>query len=168
MATKSLDRIPRLFHFTDRRNLDSIRALGGLYSLSELVEREVEIPAPGGNQWSRDADNLKGMGRYVHLCFRNNHPMEYRARQDGRIEDSIFLDIDPSVMEFPGVMFTSDVSNKAGVQAVPIGEAVELIDYEVLYTQPEWSEEIRQRLTQAEKCEVLVPSHIPLALIRNI
>jgi hypothetical protein len=169
MATKSLDQIPRLYHFTDRRNLDSIRAQGGLHPLSNLVKRGVNIPAPGGNQWSRDADELKGMGRYVHLCFRSNHPMEFLARQDGRIGDSIFLEIHPSVMQFAGVMFTPDVSNKAGVQAVPIAQATELIDFEVLYTRTDWSDQaIQQRLKQAEKYEVLVPCHIPLTHIRNI
>ena len=169
MATKSLDQIPRLYHFTDRRNLDSIRAQGGLHPQNDLVKRGVNIAAPGGNQWSRDADELKGMGRYVHLCFRSNHPMEYLARQDGRIGDSIFLEIHPSVMQFPGVMFTPDVSNKAGVQVVPIAQAAELIDFEVLYTRTDWSDQtIQQRLKQAEKYEVLVPCHIPLAHIRNI
>lgn len=169
MVTKSLDQIPRLYHFTDRRNLDSIRAQGGLHPLSDLVKKGVNIPAPGGNQWSRDADELKGMGRYVHLCFRSNHPMEYLARQDGRIADSIFLEIHPSVMQLPNVMFTPDVSNKAGVQAVPIAEAGEIIDFEVLYTRTDWSDaEIQQRLKQAEKYEVLVPCLIPLTHIRNL
>lgn len=169
MATKSLNQIPRLYHFTDRRNLDSIRAQGGLHPQSDLVKRGVNILAPGGNQWSRDADELKGMVRYVHLCFRSNHPMEYLARQDGRIGDSIFLEIHPSVMQFPGVMFTPDVSNKAGVQVVPIAQAAELIDFEILYTRTDWSDQtIQQRLKQSEKYEVLVPCHIPLTHIRNI
>ena len=140
-----------------------------LHPLSDLVKNGVNIPAPGVNQWSRDADELKGMGRYVHLCFRSNHPMEYLARQDGRIGDSIFLEIHPSVMQFAGVMFTPDVSNKAGVEAVPITQAAGLIDFEVLYTRTEWSDQaIQHRLKQAEKCEVLVPCHIPLTHIRNI
>src|SRR5436853_7769546 len=122
MVAKTLDQIPRLYHFTDRRNLDSIRAQGGLHPLSDLVKRGVIIPAPGGNQWSRDADELKGMGRYVHLCFRSNHPMEYLARQDGRIADSIFLEIHPSVIQFECVPFTADVSNKAAVETVPLCE----------------------------------------------
>lgn len=169
MLAKTLDHIPRLYHFTDRRNLDSIRARGGLYPLSELVAKGISIPAPGGNQWSHDADGIKGMDRYVHLCFRSNHPMEYVARQDGRIGDTIFLEIHPAVMQFAGVMFTSDVSNKAGVQSVPIKQAVEIIDFEVLYTRTDWSDPtIQQRLKQAEKCEVLVPCHIPLSHIRNI
>jgi len=109
------------------------------------------------------------MGKYVHLCLRNNHPMEFLARQEGRITDTIFLQIDPSVLQIPGVLFTPDVSNKAGVEPVPLGEAAQLIDFPVLYTQTDWSKpEIQQRLKQAEKCEILIPAHIPIGLIRNI
>ena len=169
MIARTLDQIPRLYHFTDRRNLDSIRAQGGLRPLSDLLKSGVKIPAPGGNQWSRDADGLRNLGNYVHLCFRSNHPMEYIARQDGRIGDSIFLEIHPSVMQFRDVMFTPDVSNKAGVQAVSIADAAELIDFEVLYTRTDWSDQtIQQRLKQVEKYEVLVPCQIPLTHIRNI
>lgn len=169
MAANPLDQIPRLYHFTDRRNLDLIRKHGGLHPLSDLVKKSIDIPAAGGNQWSRDADSLKGMGRYVHLCFRSNHPMEYLARQDGRIVDSIFLEIHPSVMQFKGVRFTPDVSNKAGVESVPIAQAADLIDYQVLYTRTEWSDAaIQQRLKQVEKYEILVPCCIPLSHIRNI
>ncbi|MFA6267047.1 MAG: DarT ssDNA thymidine ADP-ribosyltransferase family protein [Pseudolabrys sp.] len=169
MVGKTLAVIPRLFHFTDRRNLELIKKLGGVYPLSELTSKGVEIPAPGGNQWSRDADDLKGMGKFVHLCFRSSHPMAFAAQQDGRLGDVTYLEIHPSALNYPGVMFTPDVANKAGVEAIPITDAVELIDYEVLYTQTDWSDpEIQQRLQQAEKCEVLVPCAIPLSLIRNI
>jgi hypothetical protein len=165
---KQLFQIPRLFHFTDRRNLPLIRELGGLYPIAELLKRKIEIPAPGGNEWSRDADALKGMGRYVHLCFRGNHPMEYLARKDGRIVDTIFLEIHPSVLQFPDVMFTPDVANKAGVETIPIAEAATIIDYAVLYTRTDWTDpSIQERLKAAEKCEVLVPTFIPLKLIRN-
>jgi hypothetical protein len=95
--------------------------------------------------------------------------MEFLARQDGRIGDSIFLEIHPSVMQYPGVMFTPDVSNKAGVQAIPIAQAADLIDFEVLYTRTDWLDSgVQQRLKQAEKYEVLVPCHIPLTHIRNV
>jgi hypothetical protein len=105
MMTDPLKRIPVLYHFTDRRNLDLIRELGGLHPLAELKRKEVEIPAPGGNEWS---------------------------------------------------------------QAYPIKQAAEMIDFEVLYTRTDWKDPlIRQRLLQAEKCEVLVPRLIPLDLIRN-
>jgi|SRR5882724_2326745 len=94
--------------------------------------------------------------------------MEFAARAEGRIIDSIFLNVHPEVLQWDGVLFTPGVSNKSGVQAYPIKQAAEMIDYEVLYTRTDWKDpSIRQRLLQAEKCEVLVPRLIPLELIRN-
>jgi hypothetical protein len=91
------------------------------------------------------------------------------ARQDGRIVDSIFLEIHPAVLQFAGVKFTDDVSNKAGVILRDIADAGALIDFQVLYTRTDWTDSaVLQRLQQAEKCEVLVPECIPLTHIRNL
>ncbi len=164
-----MKRIPVLYHFTDRRNLALIRELGGLYPLRVLRQRNVDVPAPGGNEWSHDADLMKGLDQYVHLCFKPHHPMEFVARAESRIADSIFLNVHPDVLQWDGVLFTPDVSNKRGVPAYPVSEAAEMIDFEVLYTRTDWSDPaIQQRLQQAEKCEVLVPHLIPLNLIRNL
>src|ERR1700678_2645905 len=90
-----LKRVTLLYHFTDRRNLPFIREHGGLYPMTKLRKKNIEVPAPGGNDWSQDADGIKGMDAYVHLCFRATHPMEYVAREAGRIGDTIFLQIHP-------------------------------------------------------------------------
>ncbi|MFN0179620.1 MAG: DarT ssDNA thymidine ADP-ribosyltransferase family protein [Gemmatimonadales bacterium] len=169
MLDARLKQIALLFHFTDRRNIAMIRQLGGLYPFAELKEMHITIPAPGGNEWSQEADGMKGMDRYVHLCFRSNHPMEYVARQEGRIGESVFLNVHPDVLAWDGVKFTPDVSNKSGVAACPIAEAVDMIDFEVLYTRTNWLDPvINTRLHQAEKCEILVPQKIPLEMIRNL
>jgi hypothetical protein len=161
--------IPLLYHFTDRRNLPSIQNCGGLFPKAELDGKGVAIPAAGGNQWSFDADKTRGLHNYIHLCFRSNHPMEYVARQDGRIVDSIFLQIHPSVLNYTGVRFTADVSNKSGVTLYTLEQARDIIDFQVLYTRTDWSDPaIQERLKQAEKYEILVPNPIPLSLIRNI
>src|SRR5580698_6201424 len=99
--------VTSLYHFTDRTNAASIRKLGGLYSLAALREMGVEIQAPGGNDWSHDADVIKGLDQFVHLCFRPNHPMEYVARQDGRIANPVYLQIHPDILRIEGVMFTA-------------------------------------------------------------
>jgi hypothetical protein len=167
--TDPLLQIARLYHFTDRRNLLLIQQLGGLFPKAELDRKGIAIPAAGGNQWSWDADRTKGLHNYVHLCFRSNHPMEYVARQDGRIQDSIFLEIHPSVLNYNGVRFTADVSNKSGVTLYTLEQAMDVIDFQVLYTRTDWSDPaIQERLKQAEKYEILVPSTIPLSLIRNL
>lgn len=164
-----LQQITSLFHFTDRRNVPLIRELGGLYPMAILKAEGVVIPAPGGNQWSMDADRTRDMDKYVHLCFRSNHPMEFVARTAGRIEDTVFLSVHPEVLHWSGVKFTADVSNKAGVPVHTMKEAVKLIDFEVLYTRTDWKNpRIKTRLEQAEKCEILVPDFIPLKLIRNL
>lgn len=168
MTKEQLNLINVLFHFTDRRNLPSIREHGGLLSLGEMERRGIKIPAPGGNEWSHDADRRKGLDDYVHLCFRWTHPMEYVAREDGRITDSIFLNVHPEVLQWEDVLFTSDVSNKSGVQPCSIEEASELIDFEVMYSWTNWRDAaINERLSRAEKYEILVPRFIPLELIRN-
>jgi hypothetical protein len=164
-----LSQVTVLYHFTDRRNLALIRELAGLYPLDKLNEMGVKVPAPGGNEWSRSADELKGMGSYVHLCFRPTHSMEFMAKGAGRILESIFLHIHPEVLQWEGVRFTPDVSNKSGVQTYSIEEAKQMIDFQVLYTRTNWNDpKIQTRLQQAEKSEILVPQLIPLALIRNL
>jgi hypothetical protein len=164
-----LKRITLLYHFTDRRNLPLIRQHGGLHPMAELRKMKVQVPAPGGNEWSREADGTKGMDEYVHLCFRNAHPMEYVARQAGRIGDTIFLQIHADVLLWEGVKFTPDVSNKSGVQTYTMEQARKMIDFEVLYTRTNWKDsEIQKRLQQAEKCEILIPRLIPIELIRNL
>lgn len=169
MAITTLGQIPLLYHFTDRRNLDSIREHGGLYPYSLHTANGIAAAAPGGNDWSHDADRASGVDGDVHLCFRNNHPMEYVARQDERIADTIYLQVSAVVLQWPGVRFTGDVSNKSGVSAIPIADAQAVLDFEVLYTRTDWGDPaIQSRLKQAEKCEVLVPHVIPLELIRNI
>lgn len=164
-----LNQITTLYHFTDRRNLPKIRELKGLYSLAQLKEMNVEVPAPGGNAWSHEADQNRGMDRYIHLCFKSNHPMEHVARENKHIGDTIFLHIHPDVLKFEGVKYSDGVSNKTGVTFHTIEEAKKLIDFEILYTRTDWKNStIQHRLQQAEKCEILVPKHIPLEFIRNL
>lgn len=159
----------RFYHFTDTRNLQSIRAHGGLHSLATCREREISIAAPGGNAWSHEADENAGLDTYVHLCLRDQHPMEYRARQDGRILEPIYLQIHPGVVRCDGIRFSPDVSNKAGVPLLTLDEAAEQLDFEVIYRWTDWRDrEIQKRLRRAAKYELLVPRNVPLEMILNI
>lgn len=162
--------VSSFYHFTDTRNITSIRATGGLYSLVELKKRKIAIPAPGGNEWSHDADAIKQVDRYVHLCFLQYHPMEYKARKDGRIIKSLFLEIHLDILERDGVMFAPDVANKSGIPIYPVAEAMDKIDFEVLYNPliQETRSDAYERLQLARKAEILVPDYISLDFIRNL
>jgi hypothetical protein len=153
------------YHFTDTRNLPSIRK-HGILSAQKLAEEGVKVIAPGGNEWSMDADKRAGMDGYVHLCFTTNHPMEFHAKNDGRIIDVAYLQVRPEVIRHQGVMITSDVANKAGVEPGLPSEMLPKLDLPVIYTRTDWKRpEIKQRLQAAQKYEILVPQSIPLDLI---
>ena len=95
--------------------------------------------------------------------------MLMRAREDGRIKETLFLEIDPGVLRLEGVMFTPDVANKSGIGVYPVQQVDHMIDFEVLYSRMDWRDPlIRQRLLAAEKYEILVPDLIPLSLIRTL
>lgn len=168
-AEDPLLRIPRLYHFTCRRNLSSIKNLGGLYSTAKLKEMGTEF-YPGGNQWSLDADVMSGMDQYVHLTFATGHPMEKGAKDDGRIQSPYYLRIDRSILYEQGVRFSAGVSNKSGVQTYTIDEARDqkLIDYDVLYKYMPWNDpEVQARRQAAEKCEILIPDFVAMKFITN-
>lgn len=50
LIQNSLDQITKLYHFTDKRNLSSIRNLGGIWPMSCLRAASIVILAAGGNQ----------------------------------------------------------------------------------------------------------------------
>jgi hypothetical protein len=160
----SLGRVVELYHFTDTRNLPSIRARGGLYSMQLLKQMGVQGVIPGGNDWSLSADQIFGMDQYVHLCMRRNHPMEYRAKERGQIQRTLWLTIDAAnIFNLEGVLFSYDVSNSSGVKICPLQEAAADIDYDILYGRADLRDpELQSRMSKAERCEILVPKYIPI------
>ena len=96
----SQNRITKLYHFTDRDNLESIIKNGGLYSWKDCEERGISIPKPGGGgpgstSWS--LDERDGLERYVRVSFTEQHPMMYVAMNENRISNPVILEIDPPV-----------------------------------------------------------------------
>ena len=153
-----------IWHFTDRANLDLIEE-HGLLSRKTLNDKGIAIPVPGGNKWSQDADDRGGLDSYVHLCFLRNHPMQFLAVQEGRIQNPIWLEIDASVMLASEVKFTSEVSNKSGVPLLNHSEAVSEIDFKILLTPfTDWrgKPDIHDRRNAAEKSEILIPDIVPI------
>lgn len=156
------------FHFTDARNIDLIKR-HGLLSRRKLKELDIQIPAPGGNQWSMEAADRLGLDRYVSLCLTGSHPMEYAARNGGQIKDVVYLPIRPDVIKIPEVMMTGGVSNKSGIVPEAPDEVLEKLDLEVIYRRTNWKDaSVMERLKAAEKFEILVPDQVPLEYILKI
>lgn len=71
------------YHFTDERNINSIRKFGGLYSWYYCHQHGIEIPNPGGDSQSRNLDTRYDLQDYVRLSFCNDHPMAFRKHKEG-------------------------------------------------------------------------------------
>lgn len=83
-----------LYHFTDRSNIPLIKRYGGLLSWAYCERHGIRIPKPGGGQLSRQLDVSRNLQDYVRISFTREHPMKYKAKNDGRITDPVNLIID--------------------------------------------------------------------------
>ncbi len=83
-----------LYHFTDRSNISLIKRYGGLLSWAYCERHGIRIPKPGGGQLSRQLDVSRNLQDYVRISFTREHPMKYKAKNDGRITDPVNLIID--------------------------------------------------------------------------
>lgn len=160
----SKQNIKTLYHFTDKSNIDSIIKSGGLYSWYYLDNNGIHIPAPGGNQLSRNLDKRYELENYVRLSFKKNIPMKYVTQNDGRIKDPVILEIDIDVNFLKTTLFsnknaTSKDSNIGGTL-----NDFKKIRFDILKNK-EWRNEEEKSFWQAE---VLVKEHVPLENIRNL
>lgn len=152
------------YHFTDKRNLESIRE-HGILSRNERKKIGITDVVAGGENHSHD-DSV-GLGNYVHLSFTNNHPMGYLAKQSGRIGDMVILGIKPEIIKIAGALVTLEVANKGGgAERYTPGSVFEFIDWEALYDRMDWKvPAVRQRRNTVEKYEILIPNRVPLDLL---
>lgn len=163
---KSSTQHKTLYHFTDETNFSSV-AQHGILSKRQLRELELWPPsATGGNELSWQLDQHRGIDPYVSLCLTRNHGMKYLAHQDGRLPNPRYLAIKPEVLHIPGVMIAFGVANANDVEILPIADAVDRMDTEVLYTRTDWRDPaVNLRLKTAEKFEALIPNAVPRELI---
>jgi hypothetical protein len=95
-----------------------------------------------------------------------NHGMKFSAHQDGRLPNPRYLTIKPEVLQIAETRIALGIANANNVEILPVAEAVNRLDVEVLYTRTDWNDpSINLRLRAAEKFEVLVPNSVPRGLI---
>ena len=113
-----------LYHFTDRRNIPSIKRHGGLLSWNYCEKHKIDIPNPGGGNLSRNLDEMRNLQDYVRLSFTTEHPMMYVAMKDGRISNPVILRIDPSVVYLQHTMY-ADMNATTTKRTPNIGKSLE-------------------------------------------
>lgn len=160
------EQITKLYHFTDRDNLESIIRNGGLYSWNSCNRKNITINKPGGGELSRNLDSRAGLQDYARVSFTGNHPMMYVAMSDGRISNPVILEIDPRVIYLQGTKYADRNATKNGALIGGELEDFKRIHFDSVKKNKHFDlEEEEQHFFQAE---VLVKDFIPLEYIRNI
>lgn len=158
--------IKKLYHFTDRDNLQSIIQNGGLYSWGDCDDKGLVIAKPGGSSSSRLLDTRNGLQHYVHVSFVTQHPMMYVAMKECRISNPVLLEIDPVVIYWKDSKYADRNATKNGAH---IGDGID--DFKQIHFS---SIKANKHFDLAEEeqmffqAEVLVKNFIPLEYIKNI
>ena len=158
--------ITKLYHFTDRSNLESIIKEGGLYSWMDCDKKGIKITKPGGEALSRALDCRHNLQEYVRVSFTTQHPMMYVAMQEGRISNPVILEIDPEVIYWKSSKYSDSNATRNDVCVGENLDAFKKIHFNSVKARTHFD------LTDEEKpyfqAEILVKNFIPLECIKNI
>lgn len=151
------------YHFTDERNIPSIKKQGGLYSWYYCYQHGIEIPNPGGDSQSRNLDSRYDLQDYVRLSFCDDHPMAWRKHKEGAI--LVLLKIKIDVATFRDTMF-SDM-NAADSDHTHGSELEDLQRVDIRATQKSYVSGNDPDF-HTHQAECMVKTFIPIDYIENI
>ena len=160
-------RIGKLYHFTDRDNLESIIKHGGLYSWADCEEKGIKIAKPGGSSQSRSLDRRDGLEHYVRLSFAYDHPMQYVAMNDGRISNPVVLEIDLETALWDDSLYADRNATKNGANVGGSLDDLKVVRFGLFNRLRRYFDMSEEAKTHYQ-AEVLVKNFIPLKYITNI
>lgn len=157
--------ITKLYHFTDRANLDSIIKSGGLYSWKDCEEKGIDIPYPGGGTLSRSLDSRSRLEHYVRVSFVPDHPMKFVAMNEGRLVNPVLLEIDLNMALMEGILYSDRNAARNGAVYGKGLDDLKRIHFQTIKNRYFNLGDEEKPFYQAE---ILVPHFIPLDYITNI
>lgn len=139
-----------VFHFTDRKNLDSIKKLG-LISKKKLDE--------GGIKYKSTHEGYRKILNYVSLSLTDNNPMIYSALKENRITNPIIIRIDSEVLYLKYTIFYTSYSNALNSEK---GSSFNFFRSKIIHRDVNSDSDIDVR-----KQEILVPEEIDVKYIKG-
>lgn len=159
-------KISKLYHFTDRDNLESIIKNGGLYSWKDCEEKGITIAKPGGSDTSRSLDLRDGLEYYARLCFVPDHPMMFAAMKEGRISNPVVLEIDLEAALWEDSLYADRDMTKNGAHVGGTLNHLKAVHFNLFHGHRYFDMNADDQMYY--KAEVLVKHFIPLKYIKNI
>lgn len=154
-----------IYHFTDIYNLANIVDSSGVLSWKECKERNIQISAPGGSDYSHQLDKIYCLEDYVHLSFCLDHPMMHVAMREGRIQYPVIFEIDPLVACLQSVYFSNINAVDKNHQIANSVEILQSIPFEIFSKNYFDLSDSQRPFYQAE---ILVPKLVPLDFFLKI
>lgn len=159
-------KITKLYHFTDRDNLESIIKHGGLYSWKDCEEKDIKIAKPGGSGTSRSLDQRNGLEYYTRLSFVPDHPMMFVAMDDGRISNPVVLEMDLEAALWEDTLYADRNMTKNGANVGGSLDNLKAVHFGLFGGLRYF--DLNEEAKMYYKAEVLVKHFIPLKYITNI
>ncbi|MBR5469352.1 MAG: DUF4433 domain-containing protein [Paludibacteraceae bacterium] len=152
-----------LYHFTDVRNIPSIKLHGGLFSWYYCRTHGINIPCQGGDIKSQELDKRYGLEDYVRLSFCNDHPMKWRLEQSGSTMKILKIKVDVALLKETQFsdMNAADERHTHGKTLMHL----RMVDFDATRMHYLRNDDPNFKPHQAE---VMVKTFIPLKYIENI
>ncbi len=160
------NKVTKLYHFTDRSNLTSIKKMGGLYSWEYMLINNNDIPMPGGSQLSRMLDQRYGLQNYVRTSFCKDHPMMHIALNEGRIHNAVLLEINPIVVTLHHTLFSDMNATRNGHKRGKTLRDLQRVRFDVCLQTKYFN--IIEEDRSYYQAEVMVKEFIPAKYIMNL
>lgn len=97
--------IEYFYHYTARKNLESIKRHGGLFSWEYCQTHGISVPIPGGTDHTHKLDDSFGLLNYVRLSVCKDYPMAYVRKRAG--VDIVVLKIKKDVAWAKDTLFSN-------------------------------------------------------------
>jgi len=154
--------ITSIYHFTDKANLRLIEKYG-IQSLKNIFSLDIPVKHFGAEELSHNLDQRKGLDKYVHLAFIDDHPMYHVAKRRGNLKDPVWIEIDSSILYDQNTLVCDQVANKTGANLFQINKVLDFIDFDIILLKDHSF--IRK---EARKAEIMAYNEIPTNLIKGI
>ncbi len=151
------------YHFTDRRNLESIIKNRGLFSWKYCKDNNIQSFF-GGDDWSRKLDSEQGLEDYVRVSLCDDHPMIYRLKTQMHF-DLVLLEIKLDVAWSKETLFSDINAVSSSHHHGSSFDDLKLIDLEAVKKHYVRRDDKDFGKHQAE---LMIKTHIPLDYIQNI